>query len=171
MSIGMQIFDDLLDCREIIDSQIAHVTAYWREVEESNGNSSPREFVNQSQADLGGHHRNTADVVLHHSLGGLSSSAGVIIRVAENGVVTKLSGADFETLDHFRKERIFNVGQVAVDTPAALATSRIVTPIFGLLEAARRRSCFASRIREHANHRGSIDETNCLTRCIERCMR
>ena len=109
MSIGMQIFDDLLDSREIIDSQIAHVTAYWREVQESNGNSSACEFVNQSQADLGGHHRNTADVVLHHSLGGLSSSAGVIIRVAENGVVTKLLGADFETLDHFRKERILNV--------------------------------------------------------------
>ena len=118
MSIGMQIFDDLLDSREIIDSQIAHVTAYWREVQESNGNSSAREFANQSQADLGGHHRNTADVVLHHSLGGFSCSARIIIRIAEDGVVAKLAGAHFETLDDFREEGILDVRHDDAERPA-----------------------------------------------------
>ena len=48
MSVGMEIFDDLFDSREIIDSQVAHVTAYRREVEESDGNSSTGKFVDQS---------------------------------------------------------------------------------------------------------------------------
>ena len=109
MSASVEVLDDLLDSGEIIDFQITHVAADRREVEESDGNSSPGEFVDQLQADFGGHHGDTTDIVLHHSLRGFSSSAGIIIRVAENGVVTKLAGADFETLDHFRKERIFNV--------------------------------------------------------------
>src|SRR6266480_1705410 len=49
---------------------------------------------------------------------------GVIIRVAENGVVTKLAGSDFETLDHFRKERIFNVGHNDSEC-AAVARSEV----------------------------------------------
>src|SRR5213082_805137 len=65
---------------EIIDFQITHVAADRREVEESDGNSSPGEFVDQLQADFGGHHGDTTDIVLHHSLRGFSSSAGIIIR-------------------------------------------------------------------------------------------
>src|SRR5947207_6225101 len=109
MSDCVEVLDDLLDSGEIVDSQITHVSSDGSEVEESHRNPSPGEFVDQLHADFGGHHRDTADIVLHHSLRSLSSSAGVIIRVAENGIVTELAGADFETLDHFRKERIFNV--------------------------------------------------------------
>ena len=109
VSMVIEVVDDLLDSREVINSQIAHVSPNRREVEESYGNPSSGKFVNQSQADFGGHDGNAANVVLQHSLGGLSGSARVIVGVAENGVVTKLAGADFETLDHFREKRIFDV--------------------------------------------------------------
>src|SRR5947207_12830063 len=110
MSDCVEVLDDLLDSGEIVDSQITHVSSDGSEVEESHRNPSPGKFVDQLQADFGGHDRDTADIVLHHSLRSLSSSAGIIIRVTENGVITKLAGADFETLDHFREERIFDVG-------------------------------------------------------------
>src|SRR5438132_5916203 len=57
---------------------------------------------------------------------------------------------------------------VAVETPAAFATSRIVRPIFDYL-AARRQTRFASRLPGAVSHRGSIDEKICLTTCNERC--
>ena len=109
MSVLIKVFDDLLDSREIINSQVAHVTAYWREVEESHSNPSSGKFVDQSQADFGGHHCNAADIVLHHSLGSLPGLPGIIIGIAEYGVITKLLGSSFKTLDHFREERILDV--------------------------------------------------------------
>ena len=104
------VFDDLLDSREIVNSQVAHIAPNGREVEESHGNPSSGEFVDQSQSDFGGHHRNAADVVLHHSLGGLPRPPRIIVGIAQNGVITQLPGADFKTLDHFREERVFDVG-------------------------------------------------------------
>ncbi len=124
MSILIEVFDDLLDSREVINFQVAHVSPNGREVEESHGDPSSGELVDQSQTDFGGHHRNTADIVLHHSLGGCAGSAGVIIGIAENGVITKLTGADFETLDHFREERIFDVGHDDSEC-AAVARSKV----------------------------------------------
>src|SRR5437763_3970017 len=90
MSILIEVFDDLLDSREIVNSQVAHIAPNGREVEESHGNPSSGEFVDQSQSDFGGHHRNAADVVLHHSLGGLPRPPRIIVGIAQNGVITQL---------------------------------------------------------------------------------
>src|SRR5690349_4809135 len=109
MSMLIQVFDELPDSRQIIDPQIAHVSPMWREVEESHGDPSSGKFMDQSQADFGGHHRNAADHVLHHSPGSLPSLPGIIIGIAEYGVITKLLGSSFKTFDYFREEWILDV--------------------------------------------------------------
>ena len=66
--------------------------------------------MNQPHADLRGHDGNAPDFVFHHSLRRQPGSARIIVGVAENGVITKLTGADFKTLDHLREEGVFDVG-------------------------------------------------------------
>src|SRR5215469_69953 len=110
VAIFVEIFDDLLDHGEIIDSQTAHVSTNGSEVEESHRDPSARQFVDQAQTDFRGHHGHSADVMLHHSLGGFPRAAGIIIGIAEDRIITKLAGADFETLDDLGKERVFNIG-------------------------------------------------------------
>src|SRR5437879_13698057 len=109
MSDCVEVLDDLLDSGEIVDSQITHVSSDGSEVEESHRNPSPSEFADQLHADFGGHHRDTSDIVLHHSLRSLSSSAGVIIRVAENGIVLELAGAGFDNFVCCSQARSFTV--------------------------------------------------------------
>ncbi|OLB26710.1 MAG: hypothetical protein AUH13_26345 [Acidobacteria bacterium 13_2_20CM_58_27] len=125
--------------------------------------------------------------MLHHSLGGLAGPVRTIVRIAENCVIPELAGADVETLNHFRKEGVFDVRHddaerptiargevarvnirelppkrftvestsrcvrrptlpvlfktletVAVETPAAFSTSRIVRPMLDYSAAHRR---------------------------------
>ena len=110
VAILVEIFDDLLDPREIIDSQVAHVSTNGSAVEESHRDPSARQLVDQAQTDFGGHHGHSPDVMLHHSLGGVPRAAGVIIGIAEDRVITKLASTHFKTLDDVGKERVFNIG-------------------------------------------------------------
>src|SRR5258707_14374331 len=101
MSTLVQILHDLLDSGKVVDSQVAHVSPDGRRIEKSYRNLPSRQFMNQPHADLRGHDGNAPDFVFHHSLRRQPRSARIIVGVAENGVITKLPGADFETLDYF----------------------------------------------------------------------
>src|SRR5438309_2785559 len=110
MSALVEILHNLLDSGEVVDSQVAHVSADGRRIEKSDGNLPSCQFMNQPHADLRGHDGNALNFVFHHSLRRQPGSARIIVGVAEDGVITKLSGADFKTLDYFREERVLDVG-------------------------------------------------------------
>src|SRR6266478_3498286 len=93
----------------VIDSQIAHVLAHGGGIDIRYRNSSAREFVNEAQADLRCHDGDAAHFVLHHAFGGFACSSRVVICVAQNRVVAKLSGARLETLNHFGEKWILDV--------------------------------------------------------------
>src|SRR5438094_8665395 len=66
--------------------------------------------MDQTQADFRCHDGDAADLVLHHSFCRFTSAARVVVGIAQNGVIAKLSRADLKALDHFGKEWILNVG-------------------------------------------------------------
>src|SRR5207302_11419839 len=135
VAILVEIFDDLLDPREIIDSQVAHVSTNGSAVEESHRDPSARQLVDQAQTDFGGHHGHSPDVMLHHSLGGVPRAAGVIIGIAEDRVITKLASSHFKTLDDVGKERVFNIGDDD-SKGAAVAGSKVArTNVWEVAEA------------------------------------
>src|SRR5579884_953105 len=103
------MIDNLLHARGVIDSQIAHIWPGRRKIEKRNGDFSSRELVNQAQTDLRCHDCNAAYFVLHHSLGGAASATRIVVGIAQDGVVTELLRASFETLDYLGEEGIFNI--------------------------------------------------------------
>jgi len=123
MALLMQMFDDQLDSGSIVDSQSADVTASRREIQESDGDFSVRQFVDQPRADLGGHDSDTADAVSH---------------VAKHGFVTKLPGARQKTFDDLWEKRIFNIGdndsqraRVARSESAGVNVGEITEALYG----------------------------------------
>ena len=110
MPVLVEIIHDLLDTGGIINAQITRVSANRSQIEKSDCDHSASEFMYQAKADFRRHDRDATNFVFHHALGGFSSPARVVVSVAENGVIAQLPGASLETLDDFRKKRIFDIG-------------------------------------------------------------
>src|ERR1700722_4543614 len=129
MSLCVKVLHDLMYTGEIIDPQVAHVFSDGRKIEKCNCDSSSGELMDELDADFRGHDRDPADLVLHHALSGFPSPAGVVVGIAEDHVVAELPRPGFKTLPYLGKKRVLET--VAVETPVAFATSRIVTVMFG----------------------------------------
>src|SRR6266496_4339473 len=65
--------------------------------------------MNQTETDLRGHDGDAANFMFHHPLGGFSSSARIIVRVAEDDVVAELASSNLKTLDHLREKRSLDI--------------------------------------------------------------
>ena len=117
----VQIFDDLLHARKIVDAKFADVAARRRQVQKSDRDAAAREFLDQAQADFGRHDGDAADVVFHHALGGFLRAARLVVGVAEDRVVAELARARLETFDDFGEKWIDDVGN---DNPEGLAVAR-----------------------------------------------
>ena len=133
------MLDDLVYARGVINPQVAHISAGRREIEKCDGDFSARQFMNQAQADFGGHDGHTASLVFHHSLGRPAGAPRIVIGVAENCVVTQLLSAQFKSLDDFGKERIFNIRDD--DSQSAVTVARGQVPRVGVGNIAEALHC------------------------------
>src|SRR5436305_14502473 len=82
----------------------------------ANSRTKPQGII-QTEKNFGGQHSSATDVVLNHTLGGLAGPVRTIVRIAENCVIPELAGADVETLNHFRKEGVFDVRHDDAERP------------------------------------------------------
>src|SRR5581483_11265620 len=87
VAILVKVIHNLLDTGGVVNPQVAGVSADGREIEKGYGDHSASEFVHQLKADFRSHDGDAADFVFHHALGGLPSSARIVIGVTKNGVV------------------------------------------------------------------------------------
>ena len=121
MSHLVQIFDDLLHARKIIDAKFADVAARGSQVQKRDRDLAAGEFLDQARADFRRHDGDAADVVLHHALGGFLCAARLVVGVAQDRVVAELARARLEPFDDFGKKWIVDVGN---DNPERLAVAR-----------------------------------------------